>query len=351
MLAACGGPADKSEHHVSATPACPDCSIEMVPIVGLGDETDPEILDDWAQITPLGSGSIIATTSRGSALIEYDMQGRYIRAFGKSGDGPGELRNRSSVYARGGHLFVDRGDGRTLRFDSGGSVVSEMRIPQRCRVAMLPETLLCVGYRDDSVGKPGRAFHVWNTATGPVSSFGDRSRGQPFDCPLCRSVVWLDEAGDSVFWAAEWPQYRLQQWTLGGRRLASLTIGDSVEFENGRIESSLLGPSGIAGINAVVPHNGDSVWIARSVDTSTAHYDLYRSGEWTPGKISAQDLQASSITILELVSASTGVVARTTLPGVILAGYGKDMLWSKEELPTGGLRVLVWRANLVVGGK
>lgn len=84
----------------------------------------------WGVRDMIESGEVIwVLTAAAPFLRAYDRSGRMLADFGKSGDGPGELRNPwiLSAATSGGEVIAwDLGTRRRSQFDAGGSFMTSM---------------------------------------------------------------------------------------------------------------------------------------------------------------------------------------------------------------------------------
>jgi hypothetical protein len=94
---------------------CERCELVRVPIVDLGSATDPVLLDSDASVARDSRGRWFAVGLGKRSIVEFSPTGRYVRAVGRAGDGPGEFA--SSIV----QLIVVAGD-TLLAVESSGTV-------------------------------------------------------------------------------------------------------------------------------------------------------------------------------------------------------------------------------------
>jgi hypothetical protein len=110
---------DGEEWTVSSDPAL---------TIGVGDG-DPEYLFDQVRgITRLSTGEIVVLNAGDGQLRYYTAAGQYIRAVGRNGDGPGEMRAPRLLSRLNNDVLQVTHAGGRLRFGPDGNVVADYRI-------------------------------------------------------------------------------------------------------------------------------------------------------------------------------------------------------------------------------
>jgi hypothetical protein len=86
----------------------PVLRVDTVPLlsIGLVDGDAPYLLDRVGHATTLDDGRIAIVNAGTDEVRLFDAEGRYIRTFGRSGDGPGEYRFPIRVWQLGDSIVV-----------------------------------------------------------------------------------------------------------------------------------------------------------------------------------------------------------------------------------------------------
>ena len=92
-------------------------------------------------IVELPDGGIAIANNGSSEIRLYDPNGRFVRALGRDGSGPGEFAGLANLVARGDTLYAyDLMYGRLTRFLSSGTYLDDRSL--RCDATMLPPHFL-----------------------------------------------------------------------------------------------------------------------------------------------------------------------------------------------------------------
>jgi hypothetical protein len=102
--------------------------------IGAGDPDGPYDLRDGRagplNVIELPNGRIVIANGATGAVRYYDQNGRFLREFGRAGEGPGEFRQMALRLGRGDTVVViDPVLRRLTKLDGDGKLVSEIRIP------------------------------------------------------------------------------------------------------------------------------------------------------------------------------------------------------------------------------
>jgi len=89
------------------------------------DDGNPEsVLHGARSFTMSADGFFYVADTRRHRIAVFDPAGKYVRSFGREGDGPGDLRSPQSIENIAGLLYVPGSRGqRTTVFDTDGNVV------------------------------------------------------------------------------------------------------------------------------------------------------------------------------------------------------------------------------------
>jgi hypothetical protein len=103
--------------------------IRLVPELTIGSESDPDerMIFEIRALQADAGGNIYVLDSKIGQVKVYDSDGRYLRTFGKKGQGPGELQSpgRMVMTADGNLCFLDLGNNRVSVFSPEGKCLKE----------------------------------------------------------------------------------------------------------------------------------------------------------------------------------------------------------------------------------
>ena len=184
---------------------------------------------------PIGSlvrdsrGFFYSGTAAGSEVAMWDPSGRFLRAIGRKGEGPGELLG-------GVWLYIDSFDTIHVRDNGGGWTVFDTagvfarRMTSRHLGTSLHTTFLDDGRTVTTRSSAGNGqrgvFHITDRKGEWVGTFGELPAEDEveIDSGLYDRVIAY--SGGDRFWTAEGmdegPGYVLQEWSLNGERLRQI---------------------------------------------------------------------------------------------------------------------------------
>jgi hypothetical protein len=126
------------------------------------------------------TGGLLVADYGANKIVEFDSSGAFLRAFGQSGEGPGEFRAlyRIAITPTGQVLAYDHGTKEVSYFERTGKFLRRTRLPyffsQVDRILALPGDTLLVAGVSASTTFPGRdnGVHVFTPEFAHVRSFG-----------------------------------------------------------------------------------------------------------------------------------------------------------------------------------
>lgn len=214
---------------------CAGCSVSVSLEAVLGTDDGPGFLGSPSGFMTTPAGGYLVTDSYNPAELKvFAPDGSFSRVVGRKGRGPGEFEFAAHLLpAEGDSLWVvDVGLLRRNLFsatlDFGRSV--PFKAPAFSVVAPNPQAFVVNAriYTDSAIGLP---LHLVEASGGIVRSFGavepieDLRRPEP-------SLRSITVASDSSVWALPMDDYRLEEWSLNGTLLRTVTI-DSDWFVSG----------------------------------------------------------------------------------------------------------------------
>jgi len=197
---------------------CPNCGVHLTRVFTIGGVDDPVRLGqpNGAAINAAGE-LILSHVSDLSRVFVYDSTGRFLRAIGRIGSGPGEFRLvRSLQIARGDTLLVfDNGGPRISVFDNAYKFVNAFpAILNSHDFVRTPSGELVMNASIRTGGAAGYPLHLVD-ASGVRRSFGTTNpqSGREAAVRLDRSLA---VASDGSLWAATRPSTESIVWMRAG---------------------------------------------------------------------------------------------------------------------------------------
>jgi hypothetical protein len=205
-----------------------ECSLRHAPVAVLGEESGP------GYVGRVGRGGIVQRSDGVFAVRDvedqdrvkfFDENGRYLRSFGRQGDGPGEFQIASIVLLLEGDSVevYDLGNRRrtviapdfTLgRISHGPDLLAPTIIRLRDGTRVMNGAL----YTPQGLGLP---LHHVDVEGQVLASFG---ADPPIQDLAARGAVrrFLTTNDSESVWSGALPRYRMEEWTVGGGRMRVL---------------------------------------------------------------------------------------------------------------------------------
>ena len=154
------------------TPTCPDCRIELQPVVTLGyTDGDGAMPTIAAAVKVDSAGRYVVLLIDGSPPYLFGPDGSFVGRVGREGEGPGEFQMASALEVTGGRIrLYDQGTGRLTEFDQELELLSTSQMPgmqvsqtlwlgeQRQVVNMLGMDSASIGYAVHFLGADMQAY-------------------------------------------------------------------------------------------------------------------------------------------------------------------------------------------------
>ena len=141
----------------------------------------PDTLDRPAAVVTASNGDIFVADGHGGAavsrVVKYSKDGRFIKAWGKNGSGPGEFEGLHAIAidSRGRLIVGDRGNNRFQIFDQEGNFLEEWKQFGRPGGLYIDknDTIYASDPESNTKTNPGNKRGVWigNARDGKVSGF------------------------------------------------------------------------------------------------------------------------------------------------------------------------------------
>lgn len=216
-------------------PSCSSCVIEVRPTIRLGDKEGQGSLSSdpyWVVQDSRGRYVVALPDQPDERIAVFDASGRFLRRFGRRGDGPGELRAVAVLKIVPGDtlLVYDEVVGRLSVFDAEYRFVRSSPAPRGLSsVDRLPDGSIMVSAAVYDAERAGKLYHRFHPNGNLLSSFGDSKQVLSPIVPY-NHVRFIGASHGGGFWSIGWMyRYRLELWHRNGT-LARILEPDSEWF-------------------------------------------------------------------------------------------------------------------------
>lgn len=211
------GATEEAHVVVAGEPTCAGCRIELRELATLGSPGDPASVrpDGAARICLVArdgtGGFLLSGPVGGGQIFSYGADGRWLRSFGRAGEGPGEFGRNLGVFVGAGDSIyvVDSSQFRVSLLDRDGRFVRSFAVPgPPVAYAALPSRDLLFHFRPS--GRPDDArslFYLMDPTGAEVARFGT-STG--IEADIDQWVVSGHATGG--FWSGSVWRYELYRW-------------------------------------------------------------------------------------------------------------------------------------------
>jgi hypothetical protein len=331
--------------------ACPACRIEIVKARTVVSSAADAGLPDGQLLAKDSRGRFFSTTPQRDEVLVYGSAGRFLRLFGRRGQGPGEIHRISDItIGPGDSIWIFHSDRTFLVFDSAAHYARQGHLPGSANTARpLPSGELLYASSIATERSAGLPVHV-TRADGTLARSFDVGRAvlDP-RCHECqRRVVALGDSG--TVWVAWTNRYRLERWSITGRLLQVFdrSMPDfpprSSDVLNFSMPSSVVTRDGSSPPVPVLTDAQRDLLARRPPVVYWISQDR-RGLLWTA--VGRYDHEGVRFTV-DVIDPRAGVlVASTQLPRVPFMGMWDDaMLWSRRDSPDGYVNFDVWELHL-----
>jgi hypothetical protein len=115
------------------------------------------IIGNINSITIMRDTIYILDSWKTKSLFQFDMNGKFIRKFGRNGNGPGEFVEPTNATINDSLVLIyDQWQQKVIKFDHNGKILSDRVLPFMCNNVMMLENgdILCYGNNSDNVNIP-----------------------------------------------------------------------------------------------------------------------------------------------------------------------------------------------------
>ena len=222
--------AQDAPREISVASCTGHCGVTLNLEMEYGDDSGPGILDliGWIKAYRDVSGRTYIVGEPIDNVLVFDPDGRFLRRIGRSGSGPGELKDGSSLVVTGDGEFsvLDRGRSVILNFDHTGHLRSEVRT-----VGWIPLGIRTYAWEGSQVvhvadlatpDRIGFPLHLVNVETGQIDrSFGSMTGEHELGSSLSLSgPPPIAIRKDRRIWMAKgFERYEIGLWETNRRHL------------------------------------------------------------------------------------------------------------------------------------
>lgn len=200
---------------LSMNPSCTDCFIERTPLVTLGADVGPGMLEAAnSRATRDSRGNFYVTQSYGTAIKVFDQSGNFVKTIGRKGGGPGEFRGVAKVHiTRGDSIHVyDANLSRHSIFGPDFKLVRSVQweiSPGFIQGVTLPDGRALVNLDIRTPDLIGLPLHLIAANGRVLRSFGSATGAFRPDIPEVSSRA-IAPAGPDEVWVAHRQRYLLE---------------------------------------------------------------------------------------------------------------------------------------------
>ncbi len=330
--------------HVSERLQCTSCRIQLTREVTLG--SDPNSLSPgvWSSVLRNNAGEYyVATlvTDGADHIRHYDATGRFKRAIGRAGQGPGEYRSIvQMVLGRGDSIYVFESTRLSILSPNGAYARSVSPLPFIARQAVvLPSGDMLLSAQRRTRGLAGLPIHRLSASGQHVASFGAQPAVFDPERPSL-STRRVAIAREGTVWLARPDRYLIEQWSPRGTRLLTVTRAPNW-FP---VREQELYPD-----KAPTPYIVDLrvgienyLWVAAvRQDPNWKRHHILR-GEGVPYSPTDQDKLYDSV--VDVIDPKTGaLMASAVLPQRVGGFVDAQRVWVLRETRAGLWVIDIWR--------
>jgi hypothetical protein len=341
--------AASAQMHVEAqTLACVRCEVRVTPVVLLGDDEGPGIIEsEQSRVKRDRRGRYYLISTYSTTVKVFDSTGTYLTSIGRTGGGPGEFRRISAIAIDEGdtlHVF-DYDLGRLTVFSPTYELVRSVRleIPPSFDVVPVGGGSFVFATHVASAELAGLPLHLVGPDGNVKRSFGSETGEYRPDVPFAGRRV-IAKARASGVWSGYVNQYVIELWDHRTGSLVRRITREADWFPPRLRVERLSAREPPAPTLVEVREDSESrVWTLVHV-AGEGWEEAVREGEYHP-LVSDRDLYYDSL--IEVLDTSSGaLIASLRFPlhlGEFVAdGLFGAVIYDQDLNP----RFAVWRVEL-----
>lgn len=333
--------------HISSRPACPGCVVHARVTTRLIDDERAAQLGEMLMLTRDSRGLLYGTdlTMGAGQVRVFDAAGRFLRAFGRDGDGPGEFRQiippsfgkRDTIYV------MDYAHRRLTQLAPSGRYLASYILGGAPSQLIVLDSGFLVAGNIRTAEHAGWPIHLLDRAGRVRKSFGSDLPVMNVRNPmLSRRVIALAASKQHV-WSAAPDRYLLELWDFNGRRNAVI-VRDPEWFQP---SDSYVGPATVVKpptrVTALWHDSADRLWVAITVPDADWRRTDFRAKEGDMIPMPRANNHRIYDTILEVIDWRRGTLLTSFRSPLHLQTMGNGQpLISYEEDEFGHPIYKVW---------
>jgi hypothetical protein len=216
----------RSVVHVPPHVACAECRIELRKTSVFGDEDGDGLLPRMPDVfVRMPDGSLlIAGGAAGPVPLLYNSRGKFLRALGRQGAGPGEFLGVQAAFVQGDSVFLfDRGNSRMLVLTREFAVVRHAPAPSLVHSAAPIEGGFVLGASIMDASRIGFPVHLFSRLGTYVRHAGDSAETVTLRTGV--RATHVASAQDGGFWSVPWyGEYAVRKWDARGKLAKTLVL-------------------------------------------------------------------------------------------------------------------------------
>lgn len=216
----------RSVVHVPPHVSCAECRIEMRKSTLFGDEDGDGLLASMPDVfirMPDGS-LLIAGGGAGPVPLLYDSRGKFLRALGRQGAGPGEFLGVQAAFVQDDSIFLfDRGNSRLVVLSRDFAVVRHAPAPSLVHSAAPIEGGFVLGAAIMDASRIGFPIHMFSRLGTYIRHAGDSAETVTLRTGV--RATHVASARDGGFWSVPWyGEYAIRKWDARGQLQRTLVL-------------------------------------------------------------------------------------------------------------------------------
>jgi hypothetical protein len=204
---------------ISDAPSCRGCTIEFVKVNTVVSRANDAELAVSPTLAVNSKGVFFATNTSRDRVLVYDSSGRYQRAFGRAGRGPGEIRRVTSlVVGPGDSIWVSQGNNIHFVFSPTGEFVRGVTLQSAGALHPLASGDLLQTSAPPRTGPmAGTNVRILNPDGTLLRALSGPTLNDDPACEQCKTRFVVASPGGNHIWVLWRTRYRIEKWTTSGR--------------------------------------------------------------------------------------------------------------------------------------
>jgi len=320
---------------VTREPACTNCRIIATRSAAIGEKDGAGTIGTapWLACRQRGRLFAAVTMSRPGEVLIFDHVGRFRRAFGRAGEGPGEFRVGFPLrFGPGDSLWIFQPSSRRVAvFDSSFKYVRTLTLPTAASaVSLFANGTVALQGSIPSRERIGLPIHLLSAAGVLGRSFGSSTAEVRPDDQFVSARRLAPASGGRV-WSARLTEYTVERWDTAGTMDLRLVV-ESAWFRPWRPDPANPRATGPMIIDVQQDASG-LLWVLISVrDPSFDENRFSKTSQHARRSSSATSVEYDSV--IEVIDPERRRVLATTKLGSNMRGFaceGNAFAYKEDE--------------------